>query len=125
MITKNNLLYWWITLNIWVLTPFVWIEKQYEKYKRFRLLLYIRWQIMMDNLKNNKNLDKGISIKGFDYILYEDDIDIYKDEFKKLKREDIFKIKAMLEFHKRPGTILGKYFHVSNTTIYRAFERKI
>ncbi len=25
----------------------------------------------------------------------------------------------MLEFHKRPGTILGKYFHVSNTTIYR------
>ena len=37
----------------------------------------------------------------------------------KLKREDIFKIKAMLEFHKRPGTILGKYFHVSNTTIYR------
>lgn len=54
MIIKNDLLYWWITLNIWVLTPFVWIEKQYEKYKRFRLLLYIRWQIMMDNLKNNK-----------------------------------------------------------------------
>ena len=54
MIIKNNLLYWWITLNICVLTPFVWIEKQYEKYKRFRLLLYIRWQIMMDNLKNNK-----------------------------------------------------------------------
>lgn len=25
----------------------------------------------------------------------------------------------MLEFHKRPGTILGKYFDVSNTTIYR------
>ena len=54
MIIKNNLLYWWIKLNIWVLTPFVWIEKQYEKYKRFRLLLYIRWQIMIDNLKNNK-----------------------------------------------------------------------
>lgn len=54
MIIKNDLLYWWITLNIWVLRPFVWIEKQYEKYKRFRLLLYIRWQIMMDNLKNNK-----------------------------------------------------------------------
>lgn len=37
----------------------------------------------------------------------------------KLVKEDIFKIKAMLEFHKRPGTILGEYFEVSNTTIYR------
>lgn len=37
----------------------------------------------------------------------------------KLKEKDIFIIKAMLEFHKKPGTILGKYFNVSNTTIYR------
>lgn len=51
---KWYLEYAWIKLNIWALTPLVWIEKQYEKYKRFRLLLYIRWQIMMDNLKNNK-----------------------------------------------------------------------
>lgn len=37
----------------------------------------------------------------------------------KLKQDDINIICAMLEFHKRPGTILGKYFEVSNTTIYR------
>lgn len=37
----------------------------------------------------------------------------------KLKQEDINIICAMLEFHKRPGTILGNYFDVSNTTIYR------
>lgn len=37
----------------------------------------------------------------------------------KLKQNDINIICAMLEFHKRPGTILGNYFHVSNTTIYR------
>ena len=37
----------------------------------------------------------------------------------KLKQQDIFIIKAMLEFHKRPGSILGKFFQVSNTTIYR------
>lgn len=55
-------------------------------------LLYFIGGIVYVNLdrgisvKNNKNVDKGISIKGFDYILYEDDIDIYKDEFKKLKK---------------------------------------
>ena len=38
------------------------------------------------NLNYNKNLDKVIYIKGFDYILYEDDIDIYKDEFKRWKK---------------------------------------
>lgn len=37
----------------------------------------------------------------------------------KLKQDDINIICAMLEFHKRPGTILGEYFDVSNTTIYR------
>ena len=37
----------------------------------------------------------------------------------KLKQDDINIICAMLEFHKRPGTILSKYFNVSNTTIYR------
>lgn len=37
----------------------------------------------------------------------------------KLKQDDINIICAMLEFHKRPGTILGEYFNVSNTTIYR------
>lgn len=41
----------------------------------------------------------------------------------KLKQSDINIICAMLEFHKRPGTILGEYFHVSNTTIYRIHHK--
>lgn len=49
-------------------------------------VVYINLDRDSSNVKNNKNVDKGISIKGFDYILYEDDIDIYKDEFKKLKK---------------------------------------
>lgn len=49
-------------------------------------IVYINLDRGSSSVKNNKNLDKGISIKGFDYILYEDDIDIYKDEFKKLKK---------------------------------------
>lgn len=49
-------------------------------------IVYINLGRDSSNVKNNKNVDKGISIKGFDYILYEDDIDIYKDEFKKLKK---------------------------------------
>lgn len=49
-------------------------------------IVYINLDRDSGNVKNNKNVDKGISIKGFDYILYEDDIDIYKDEFKKLKK---------------------------------------
>lgn len=49
-------------------------------------IVYINLDRNSSSVKNNKNLDKGISIKGFDYILYEDDIDIYKDEFKKLKK---------------------------------------
>ncbi len=49
-------------------------------------IVYINLDRDSSSVKNNKNLDKGISIKGFDYILYEDDIDIYKDEFKKLKK---------------------------------------
>lgn len=49
-------------------------------------VVYINLDRDSSNVKNNNNVDKGISIKGFDYILYEDDIDIYKDEFKKLKK---------------------------------------
>lgn len=49
-------------------------------------IVYINLDRNSSSVKNNKNVDKGISIKGFDYILYEDDIDIYKDEFKKLKK---------------------------------------
>ena len=49
-------------------------------------IVYINLDRNSNSVKNNKNVDKGISIKGFDYILYEDDIDIYKNEFKKLKK---------------------------------------
>ena len=36
--------------------------------------------------ENNEESKKmGITIKGFDYILYDDDLDIYKNEFNKLK----------------------------------------
>lgn len=49
-------------------------------------IVYINLDRNSSSVKNNKNVDKGISIKGFDYILYEDDIDIYKNEFKKLKK---------------------------------------
>lgn len=38
-----------------------------------------------DNKSNNKKLDNSIVIKGFDYILYDSDLQIYKDEFKILK----------------------------------------
>ena len=35
--------------------------------------------------KENKKVDNGITIKGYDYILYENDPKIYADEFNKLK----------------------------------------
>lgn len=49
-------------------------------------IVYVNLDRRNSSVKNNKNVDKGISIKDFDYILYEDDIDIYKAEFKKLKK---------------------------------------
>ena len=36
--------------------------------------------------KENKKVDNGITIKGYDYILYENDPKIYADEFNKLKK---------------------------------------
>ena len=38
-----------------------------------------------EDKKINKKVDNGIAIKGYNYILYEDDPKIYKDEFKILK----------------------------------------
>ena len=32
--------YFWVKLNIMVLTPLVWIEKKYKSYKEFKLRLY-------------------------------------------------------------------------------------
>lgn len=57
-----------------------------------------------NSYRNGYNCNRGGQNNGFE---------------SKLGQEDINIICAMLEFHKRPGTILGKYFDVSNTTIYR------
>lgn len=38
-----------------------------------------------DNKSNKKKTDNSIVIKGFDYILYDNDLEIYKSEFKILK----------------------------------------
>ena len=38
-----------------------------------------------DNKANKKKQDNSVVIKGFDYILYDSDLEIYKDEFKILK----------------------------------------
>ena len=45
-------------------------------------IVYNFW--LKDLIKTNKE-EIGITIKGFDYILYDKDIDIYKDEFNILK----------------------------------------
>ena len=37
------------------------------------------------NNNNNKIVDNAVTIKGYSYILYEDESTIYTDEFKKLK----------------------------------------
>lgn len=33
--------YFWVKLNIWVLTPLVWIENKYKAYKEFKLKLLV------------------------------------------------------------------------------------
>ena len=47
---KWYLEYAWIKLNIWALTPLVWIENKWNKYKEARLAAYIRYQIAIDEL---------------------------------------------------------------------------
>ena len=47
---KWYLEYAWIKLNIWVLTPLVWIENKWNKYKEARLTAYIRYQITINEL---------------------------------------------------------------------------
>jgi len=41
--------YFWVKLNIWVLTPLVWIENKYKEYQHARLEAYVKYQITMDN----------------------------------------------------------------------------
>ena len=35
--------YFWIKLQIWVLTPLVWLEKQWNEYKEARLEAYVKY----------------------------------------------------------------------------------
>ena len=51
---KWYLQYAWIKLNIWVLTPIVWIEAKWNEYKEARLTAYVRFQIAMDEFYRNK-----------------------------------------------------------------------
>ena len=52
---KWYLEYAWIKLNIWVLTPLVWIENKWNKYKETRLAAYVRYQIVIDELNKKRN----------------------------------------------------------------------
>ena len=40
--------YFWIKLQIWVLTPLVWLEKQWNEYKEARFEAYVKYQIMRE-----------------------------------------------------------------------------
>ena len=39
--------YFWVKLNIFVLTPLVWIENKYNEYKEQRLKTYVKYMCMM------------------------------------------------------------------------------
>lgn len=43
--------YFWTKLNIWVLTPLIWVENKYNKYKEQKLLTYVQYQIALENMK--------------------------------------------------------------------------
>jgi len=51
---KWYLQYAWVKLNIWVLTPIVWIEQKWDEYKEWRLRTYIQYQIAMSEINKNK-----------------------------------------------------------------------
>lgn len=46
--------YFWIKLNIFVLTPFVWIQNKYNAYKEWRLRTYVQYMCMMDSINSMK-----------------------------------------------------------------------
>ena len=46
--------YFWVKLNIAVLTPLVWIESKWDAYKEWRLRTYVQYQIMMDEMNKIK-----------------------------------------------------------------------
>lgn len=43
--------YFWIKLNICVLTALIWIQDKWDAYKEWRLKSYVNYQIMMENMK--------------------------------------------------------------------------
>ena len=48
---KWYLKYTWYSLNILVLTPLVWLQSKYDAYKKWRLQMYINYQIMIEQIK--------------------------------------------------------------------------
>ena len=46
--------YFWVKLNIWVLTPLVKLEHLYNIYKQERLQAYVQYQIAMNNSTKKK-----------------------------------------------------------------------
>ena len=46
--------YFWVKLNILVLTPIVWLQNKYDEYKEWRLRIYVQYQIAMDEISKNK-----------------------------------------------------------------------
>lgn len=42
--------YAWVKLNIWVLTPIVWVQSKYDEYKEWRLRTYVQYQITMSEM---------------------------------------------------------------------------
>lgn len=49
--------YIWVKLNIFILTPLVWIENKYNEYKEARLRSYIEYQIAIKTISKNKQND--------------------------------------------------------------------
>ena len=45
--------YFWIKLNIMILTPLVWLQCKYDAYKEWRLKMYVQYQIMCDTMNKN------------------------------------------------------------------------
>lgn len=48
--------YFWVKLNILILTPIVWIENKLNAYKEWRLRTYVQYVCSLDNMtKSIKN----------------------------------------------------------------------
>ena len=49
--------YIWVKLNIFILTPLVWIENKYNEYKEARLRSYVEYQIAIKTISKDKQND--------------------------------------------------------------------